>query len=45
MEDPSGEADEVSPESQSFFTGVMAGMLLMLLGLIIVSVLLKRSKK
>jgi hypothetical protein len=45
VEDPPGEAEQVSPETQSFFTGVMAGMLIMLFGLIIVSVLLKRSKK
>jgi hypothetical protein len=36
---------EVSAEAQHFFTGVMAGMLLMLFGLVIVSVLIKRSKK
>lgn len=43
MEDPSGEAEQVS--WQDFLTGMMSGMVATISGLAIVSVLLKRSKK
>lgn len=43
MEDPQGEDAQVN--WQDFLTGMMSGMVATISGLVIVSVLLKRSKK